>query len=84
MCFILRLIGLNAAGDEERLVREKLQDYVSQLEEKLQHTAVTETKEIDITEMEEKYKITDMPLFIKVLHITIVAKLFLYCSDPLF
>lgn len=46
-------------------MREKLQDYVTQLEEKLQHTTVTETKEIDISEMEEKYRITDMPLFIK-------------------
>jgi Na+/H+ antiporter NhaD/arsenite permease-like protein len=51
-------------GDEERVVREKLQDYVEQLQEKLVHTP-TENKEIDISEMEEKYKITDMPLFIK-------------------
>jgi Na+/H+ antiporter NhaD/arsenite permease-like protein len=52
-------------GDEERLVREKLQDYILQLQERVQHTEVTENKEIDITEMEEKYKITDFPLFIK-------------------
>ena len=53
-------------GDEEKKVRTALEDYVEQLNEKLAHGAVTENKEIDITEMEEKYKITDMPLFIKV------------------
>ncbi|ELR13426.1 P protein, putative [Acanthamoeba castellanii str. Neff] len=52
-------------GDEEKKVRTALEDYVEQLNEKLAHGAVTENKEIDITEMEEKYKITDMPLFIK-------------------
>jgi len=60
-------------GDEEKLVREKLQDYVSQLEEKLQHNVVAETKEIDISEMEEKYKITDMPLFIKTCAVLLVV-----------
>jgi len=54
------------AGEEEQIVKAKLLDYIKQLEYKLAETPVDSgVRKIDTSELEEKYVITDMSLFLK-------------------
>eukprot|EP01087_Luapelamoeba_hula_P023712 TRINITY_DN877_c0_g1_i4.p1 TRINITY_DN877_c0_g1~~TRINITY_DN877_c0_g1_i4.p1 ORF type:complete len:827 (+),score=150.75 TRINITY_DN877_c0_g1_i4:438-2918(+) len=70
-------------SEEERVVQMKLFDYVKQLElevEKQQLEADTnpEVGMIDISELEDKYKITDMPLFIKCCTVLLIVILLFF------
>eukprot|EP01087_Luapelamoeba_hula_P023709 TRINITY_DN877_c0_g1_i1.p1 TRINITY_DN877_c0_g1~~TRINITY_DN877_c0_g1_i1.p1 ORF type:complete len:517 (+),score=89.91 TRINITY_DN877_c0_g1_i1:306-1856(+) len=65
-------------SEEEALVKTKLLDYVKQLEleievEQLESEKDSEVGMIDISELEAKYPITDMPLFIKCCTVLLVV-----------
>ena len=55
---------LSRNDPDERQVRQKLQSHIEQLENDLAQQKNRLTREVDITELEEKYVIHDMPLFI--------------------
>jgi len=49
---------------EEKLVRQKLEQHIAQLESEIERQRNEPSREIDITELEEKYIIHDVPQFI--------------------
>lgn len=49
---------------EEKLVRQKLEQHIAQLESEIERQRNEPSREIDITELEEKYIIHDIPQFI--------------------
>ena len=57
---------IQTANEEEKFVKDKLLEHIQLLEEEAQgREAPQNDGEIDISELEAKYVITDMPLFIK-------------------